>query len=208
VERLLEEYFDGLGRTYKTLRRGPNPGQDIVTQRSYNPRGGLASATEPYYEGDSPDLRATSRYFYDAFDRLARGTHPDDTTTTKSYGLWSETTTDAKQKSVTTQRGTTHSVEATTIEGQLVQTTATYDMLGRRKTLDDGHSNVWTWTYDSLGRITHQVDPDSGTKTAIYDDVARTETQTDALSQVVRLGYDTLGRVMTKTTALGQTTVG
>jgi YD repeat-containing protein len=198
-----EEYFDGLGRTYKTLRRGP--GQDIVVERSYNPRGGLGSETAPFYAGDPADL---TRYAYDAFDRLVTLTHPDDTTTTKSYGLWSETVTDAKQKSVTIERGTNRSVETTTIEGEVVQTTTTYDMLGRRRRLDDGHQNVWTWTYDSLGRITQEVDPDSGTKTVVYDDVGRTEARTDAMNQVVRFAYDTLGRPETKTIMIGQTAIG
>ena len=138
-----EEYFDGLGRTYRSRQRGPTSSQDILTERSYNARGALASATAPFYEGDTPD---TTTYAYDSFDRVVTVTSPDGTATEKSYGLWSETTKDPRGKPTTTTRGTHSSVETTTIEGAPVTTTHTYDMLGRRVRLQDAGGNTWRWT--------------------------------------------------------------
>jgi RHS repeat-associated protein len=198
-----EQHFDGLGRTYRTVKRGPSPAQDILTERSYNSRGGLASETAPFYEGDPPD---TTAYAYDSFDRVLTVTHADGTETTKSYGLWSETTTDPKRKAVTVQRTTKSSVETTTIEGELVTTTQSLDMLGRRIKLQDTKGNIWTWTYDSLDRIREQKDPDSGPRSFVYDDRLRTQTETDAEGNAVTLTFDTLGRLWSKTSAVGTST--
>jgi hypothetical protein len=135
-----EEYFDGLGRTYRSIRRGPSEGQHILTEQSFNTRGGVASSTSPFYEGDSPDV---TTYAYDSLDRAVKVTSPDGTATEKSYGLWSETTKDPRGKPTTTTRGTHSSVETTTIEGVPVTTTHTYDMLGRRLRLEDTAGNTW-----------------------------------------------------------------
>jgi len=39
-----EDYFDGLGRTYKSLKRGPATTQTIVTEKTYNARSGVATS--------------------------------------------------------------------------------------------------------------------------------------------------------------------
>ena len=46
-----ESYLDGFGRTWKTVSRGPASGQEIVSQRAYNSRGGTDWADEPRYVG-------------------------------------------------------------------------------------------------------------------------------------------------------------
>lgn len=197
-----EEYFDGLGRTYRSQRRGPSA-QDIVTERSYNARGSVSSVTAPFYEGATPE---TTQYSYDSFDRVVSILPPDGNSVTKSYGLWTETTVDPKGKETTVERGTKSSVERTTIGPDPVVTTTAFDMLGRRWQLDDGHQNLWTWTYDSLDRPLNQVDPDSGNRGFTYNDVARTQTRTDALGQTITTSHDTLGRVTSKTSAVGTAT--
>jgi RHS repeat-associated protein len=198
-----KEYFDGLGRTYRTEKRGPSYEELIRTERTYNPRGGLAWETAPCYEGASPDVTA---YTYDPFDRVLTIRQPDGTQTTKSYGLWKETTTDPKGKAVTVQGTTKSSVRTTTINGELVTTTQQFDMLGRRTGLQDTKGNAWNWTYDALDRVLQQADPDSGVRTYVYDDRDRTQTETDAEGHVLTLAYDTLGRVVSKTSGVGTST--
>jgi YD repeat-containing protein len=159
------EYFDGPAHI-SDPRRGPSSGQDI--------RGAeLQRAGASCGDGDSRGEAGPHRYSYDPFDRVLTITPPDLKTTTRSYGLWSETTTDARGKSVTTHRSTTSSVETTTIEGEPVTTTHEHDMLGRREKLIDTLGNAWTWEYDSLDRLLRQFDPDSGPRTFEYDDANR-----------------------------------
>ena len=49
-----ENQFDGLGRAYRTARRGPNQGDDILVDTVFNARGGVDSTTEPFYSGETP----------------------------------------------------------------------------------------------------------------------------------------------------------
>jgi RHS repeat-associated protein len=139
-------------------------------------------------------------------------TLPDNRTTTKSYGLWSETTADAGGKSVTTTRSTRGSTQTKTIGGQQVTTTSTFDLLGRltglQETAGQGINNQWTWSYDSLGRKTGQNDPDAGVWTWSYDETSRTTTQTDAIGHATVSAFDNMGRVLRKTSLSGVTTLG
>ena len=91
-----ETSFDGLGRAYETRRRGPESRGDIVTERTFNLRGGLESSTEPFYEGESG--RVTS-YEYDTLGRLVLTRLPGRQHTSEmSYGLWSQTATDPERE--------------------------------------------------------------------------------------------------------------
>jgi RHS repeat-associated protein len=203
-----ESYFDGFGRTYETRQRGP-ASADIVVDTAYNPRGSVSSMSEPHFDGD--DAGETT-FSYDHFDRLLVTTLPDNRTTTKSYGLWSETTTDAGGKSVTTTRSTRSSTQTKTIGGQQVTTTSTFDPLGRLTGLQEAAgqdiNNQWNWSYDSLGRKTGQNDPDAGAWTWSYDDSSRTTTQTDAIGQATVSAFDNMGRPLRKTSLSGVTTLG
>ena len=195
-----EQYFDGLGRTYRTSRRGPASKGDIVTERTFNARGGVVSETAPFYKVDPADV---TTYAYDPFDRVVSVTPPNGNAVTKSYDLWKETTVDPKGKEGTVERGTTFLIERTTLGGETVTTRTDFDMLGRRRKLTDTKGNAWTWEYDSLDRLRDQVDPDAGRRRTTYDDTARTQSETDALGRVLTVSYDTLGRVTTKATRDG-----
>jgi hypothetical protein len=48
------EYFDGLGRTYLTARKGPSVNQTIYAETSFNERGQVAARTAPFYDGETP----------------------------------------------------------------------------------------------------------------------------------------------------------
>ena len=199
-----EDYFDGLGRTYRSVRRGPPSDGDIVTERSYNARGAVSAATAPFYEGGTPETTVPS---YDSFDRVVSIRPPDGNETTTSYDLWKVTTTDPRGKASTVKWTTKSRVEQTTVKGEAVTTTHGFDMLGRRLTLQDHRLNSWAWTYDSLDRTLTQQDPDAGPGSVTYDDVNRTETRTDAQGQTVTLAYDNLGRLYRKTSTAGTVTL-
>jgi len=197
-----EAYFDGFGRSYRSVERGPASGKEILTTRSFNERGGLAATSAPFHPGETAD---ETRYAYDAFDRVVAIRHPDGTESRKAYGLWSETTTDANAKAVTVENTGRSSLTRTRMGGEDVTTTSQLDPLGRMVALHDALGNAWAWAYDSLGRVVDQVDPDSGRKRFTYDEATGTDTQTDAKGQVTTLRYDEAGRVVSRQNGAGAT---
>jgi len=68
------EYFDGLARTYRVVKKGPSPTQDITIDTTFDARGQVASRTAPYYPADA--IQTTS-FTYDALRRLRATTYPD-----------------------------------------------------------------------------------------------------------------------------------
>jgi RHS repeat-associated protein len=200
INDFTETYFDGLGRTYRTAKKGPSPSQTIYADTTYNARGGVATQTDAYYNGDTP---RTVSHQYDTWNRLVRTVLPDGYDRETSYGLWRQTTTDENGKQATSRRVLTNpfqSQQERYLNGQPVITTSTSDLLGRLVQMTDHLGHEWTWTFDSLGRNTQKVDPDAGTWSFVYDDAGRLTSQTDAKNQTTTLVYDTLGRLQTKTT--------
>jgi YD repeat-containing protein len=200
-----EGLMDGLGRTYRTVSRGPAAGQDIIADKAFNARGSVATATEPYYTGETP--RQTT-YRYDALDRVVEADLPGSGSVLTSYTASSQTTTDPNGKTATTRYdyfGRATSVERP-FEGQTATTTTHYDRLGRRDGMMDPIQASWTWGYDSLGRMRDEWDPDRGHWQYTYDDAGRPWTQTDAKSQVTTFDYDTAGRLWHRVSPAGTAT--
>ncbi len=192
------QYFDGFGRGYKTVKKGPSAGQDIHVDTAYNVRGGVSSQTAPYYSGATPQ---TTSYTYDVLNRVVRTTLPDGNQRDSSYLLWSATSTDEHGHPVSTTfdgygRPVTKTQE---LNGAPIETTSTYDIRGRLVGMTDQLGNDWTWTFDSLGRVTQKSDPDAGNMSYTYDDAGRVLTQTDAKSQQTSFTYDSVGRLASKT---------
>jgi RHS repeat-associated protein len=199
-DHYVRSYFDGFGRTYRTVSKGPSAGLDIIQDTSFNVRGGVATKTAPYFETMTPQ---TTSFAYDGLDRVLRVTHPDAEMTTKSYDLLSETTKDehdypGEPGHPAVARfdvfGRVISREQT-FEGSVVATTSNYDVLGRLERMTDAANNVWTWTYDSLSRNTVKTDPNAGTWTHSYDDAGRRILHVDAKLQQTEFDYDTAGRL-------------
>jgi RHS repeat-associated protein len=187
------QHFDGLGRGFYTLAKGPTPSQSILTQTTFNARGAVASQTAPYYVGAAT---YTTSYGYDGLDRVVSIGHPDGHSVGKSYGLWSETTTDENGRPTTLRfdgYGRVR-VKEETLNGQTLQTVFTYDSLGRQIGLTDPVNLTWSWVFDSLGRNTRKNDPDTGIWNWVYDDEGRVTQQTDAKHQRVETSYDVAGR--------------
>jgi len=206
-----------LGRTYRNLARGPQAGQDIAADFTFNKRGGLSGQTAPFYQGD---LEQITSFDYDQLDRVIAQVHPDLNWIEKSYGLGdvftSETTIDELGHAVTLFRDAygrvvrreemveiSPSPPATPPTAALVREHYQYDLLGRLIGITDDASNQWSYTYDSLGRRLAISDPDLGDWSYDYDDAGQLLSQTDAKGQVTDFTYDLLGRVLTKTTRAG-----
>jgi RHS repeat-associated protein len=200
----VEDYFDGVGHTYRSRKRGPSSGQDIVVDRSYNARGALESISAPYYAGEPAYV---TTYEYDALNRRTALEHPGGARVETSYAVSSLTQTDENGKPTTVQFDDSgHPVlEQRSLNGQTVETASTYDTLGRMVGMTDDVGNDWQWTIDSLGRITARSDPDAGNWSYGYDNAGRTLTQTDAKGQNTTMTYDAVGRIASKTSGVGAT---
>ena len=200
-----ETFFDGLGRPWKTVSRGPTAGADIVAEQSYGVRGLLTEAVEPRYEGD-PE-RVVS-YEYDALGRAVRVALPGGREALTSYEATSQTATDPDGKQTTTRFdafGRVIAVERS-LSGQPVITQTVYDVLGRRVGMTDPIGAQWTWAYDSLGRVRDEWDADAGHRTYSYDKADRPLTQTNAKGQTTTLAYMTSGRLQSRANTSGTVT--
>ena len=199
-----EAYFDGWGRTYRTIKRGPSATKSIIVDLQFDQRGNLSGQTAPYYADEAPK---STVFEYDGFNRLRTTTLPDDKTRVNSFpamssdGFFQSTQTNELGQSSTTKFdvfGRLRKEEKyTSLHGNLV-TTRNYDILGRMTSLVDPASNTWSYTFDSLGRNLTKNDPDAGNWSFTYDDAGRSLTQTDAKSQTTTLTYDSIGRLSTK----------
>jgi RHS repeat-associated protein len=208
-----ETYMDGLGRTYRTVAKGPT---NIETLTTFTKRGAVASQTAPFYSGGN---QYPTTWTYDALDRKIERLHPDDgppsEKVTGAYGL-SSITNGFQTVTVTdelSRPATVHTdAYGRTIRSDrklgaaTVSTHYQYDLLGRLLGITDNAGNQWSYDYDLLGRRLAANDPDLGNWTYVYDDAGRLLDQKDAKNQHTVLTYDALGRVKTKTSPAGTTT--
>lgn len=201
-------YFDGLGRTWREVSKGPDTATgDIYIDTTYTPRGQEASKTAPYYwvSGASQPATYTTTSTYDAIDRLTRRTFADGASQTKVYDLWSVTSTDELGRSRTDHhdardKRTGHDE---TVGGSTKRTTFVYDARQNLASTTDPNGNVTRYTTDSLGRVTQMVDPDLGTWSSEFDAAGRMTAQTDGKGQRTTFTYDALNRKTGKTTDAG-----
>ncbi len=149
-----------------------------------------------------PDTtKAKTETTSDALGRVVLVKHTDGTTDTYAYTIdLTSLPVPVFQTSHTDQEGNT-STSATNIWGQVVQTNdqgltvayeydplnrltqatyannnptlITYDLAGRKLTLDDPDMGDWTYGYDALGNLTSQTDARSCTTTLVYDSLNR-----------------------------------
>jgi RHS repeat-associated protein len=204
------QYWDGFGRTYQTRMKGTD--KDILAQTEYNARGLVERVSRPYYEG-APVYWTTNTY--DGLDRRIKQVLPDGNAITTAYaashdagGFDAVKTTDPLKRVNTVHRNAQGQIlrqERLSGTAEAVNTTMTWDALGRLITLKDGAGHVFAYEYDSLSRRTLVNDPDRGRWTYAYDEAGQLQTQTDAKGQITSYTYDLLGRVETKTTKDGVT---
>ena len=202
-----KRYFDGLGRTWRTVASGPDAATgDIYVDIGYNARGKEAWKTAPYYSSDGlPSGAQYTMYDYDGADRLTRVTHPDGAFTTRSYGRWSVTETDELGRSKTDHFNADGQrvKHEEWVDGALQTTTYTYDLRGYLTESTDPLGNVVSYSVDMLGRRTELLDPDWGNWTYEYNSADQLTARTDAKGQRTEFGYDALGRRTWKTSLAG-----
>jgi YD repeat-containing protein len=181
--------------------------KDVVTERTYDERGHLASKSIPHYADAAPADISYVRYTYDIrgreIERLEDypGTADDATTTTDYLTPLSVKVTDPMGHAKTTVRDVYDNVVEMIDHtgGGDYHTYYAYDAADRLIVLTDDHGNLTTITYDTLGRKIALDDPDTGLTSYTYDLAGNLLTQTDNKGQVTTLRYDELNRVLTRT---------
>lgn len=210
-------YFDGLGRTIKEKKTGPD-NKLIIVDTHYNNLGQVDSKTLPYFEGQGTNGSTT--YAYDVIGRQQQITYADNTAqvpvrTLFCYLLWSSGTIDpnnhlrwetkdayGRLRNVYEFTGTyTACPTSDPTAAAYATTTYQYDVLGNLLYVTDADGRITSIQYDSLSRKISMNDPDVGNVSYTYDGVGNLKTQTDAKGQVITFEYDALNRVKTKTTS-------
>jgi len=199
-----QSYFDGRGRTWRTVKKGPSTSQNIFVDTSYNARSKVASQTLPYYTGAATSAVTTS---YDALDRPVNVTYPDNTFVSTSYGAWSVTRNDelGHPRSATYDAYGHALTDQYSVNNSTYQTSYTYDLMGNLTTIRDAAGNNWTYIYDSLGGRVQESDPDRGKWSYAFDALGRPISRTDAKGQVTTYAYDALNRPISQTALAGTT---
>jgi len=197
-----EVYFDGLGRTIKIKREGPD-GKVITQQTQYDQRGLAATKSLPYFEGLETPRNVSLTY--DPVGRITQTTNPDNTITKTSYDKGRITFIDANDHKKIEEKdvyGRLIKVEEYTGTGGsyslYAATTYEYDILGNLLKTIDTLNNQTTITYDTLGRKVSMNDPDMGTWSYAYDANGNLTSQKDAKNKTIIFTYDALNRITKK----------
>ncbi|MBF0559297.1 MAG: FG-GAP repeat protein, partial [Nitrospirae bacterium] len=202
-----DTYYDGLGRTIKTRKQGPD-GKYIVAETNYDKNGRVQSTSVPYFTDSSGTKLETTRWTYYTYDPLGRVTlitNPDQTYRWKSYyqgWTWlvdENSHVKAEQKDAYGRLVTV--VEYTggyPNQTAYATTTYQYDVLGNLVKTTDAGNNQTTISYDSLSRKTSMQDPDMGYWSYSYDANGNLKTQTDAKGRQIQFTYDSLNRITNK----------
>jgi RHS repeat-associated protein len=186
-------YFDGLGRTYRKVTRGPSSSQSMVEGTEVNARGKASAVTAVHYADQPAQVETTQ---YDALDRPVRVRHADGVEVFTSYGLGTVTTTD-ELGHITVVRSNVFGSPVqrqSMLASNPINTTFIYDVRQNLVGIEDHVGNRWTYQYDSLGRRTTEDDPDLGLRTYSFDKTDRPIVRIDAMGQRTETTYDRLGR--------------
>ncbi len=195
-----EEYFDGLGRTFK-VRKEAAGGRVILLETTFDNRGLVNQRSLPRVEGAAPVWMS---FAYDPLGRPTTTTFPDGTTETTTYLAWTTTFTDRNGRTRTSVKDAYGLVRQIAEPGGAV-TTYAYDPMGRLITVTDAAGNVTRIVYDTLGRKVQMTEPNMGTWSYAYDANGSLTSQTDAKGQTLTFAYDALNRLTTKTSPGGRT---
>lgn len=194
------QYFDGLGRAWRTSQI--EGATSILIDTQYDALGRVWKVSNPYRAGDS--LKWTTNT-YDATGRIITVASMAGTQVTSAYSGNAMTVTDQagkRRKSITDGLGRlTQVIEDPT--GTLnYQTGYTYDALSNLRTVTQD-AQTRTFVYDALSRLTSAITPESGTITFTYDNNDNVLTKTDARATTATYTYDALNRVVTKSYSNG-----
>lgn len=186
-------YHDSENRKIAETTQGLN-GEMILKTTAYDELGRIRKQSIHYLLGSSPQYTTIE---YDELDRVAKTTHPNDTSTLVYYN---GPTTIIKNSLGQT---TTKTINA---RGSLLRRTDNlghsinynYDSFGNVIKIQDSSNNVTHITYDRLGRRIALKDPDKGLWTYTYNVLDELTNQNDALNQKTKFQYDKLGRILSR----------
>jgi RHS repeat-associated protein len=172
------EYFDGLGRTYLTKKRGSSAtgARVFAIKTQYNATGTMLRTSLPYEDVAGATLRWITTV-YDGQGRGTRTTKQDGTQTLTCFRDLdgSSTSVDAKgqrRRQIVDAHGNLVWVQeykgtfatCTTDEGTPYATTQyQYDRMRRLTQVTDAAGTPFATDYDTLGRVKFLSDPDLGT---------------------------------------------
>lgn len=242
-------YVDGLGRTRLTKSEAePDPASGLPRYVAsggvlFNAKGSMSANIEDFFSGtpDYEDITSggwtgqfhldgrlvsldisqapTTRYTYDAEDRVVRTTQPDgsfDSTvfqplavlsydenatdpTSPYFGVHTTTFSDGLGREIQIDEVTKTTDDGYPLTGFATwSTTYTYRADGALLSITDSQGNVKSIQYDGLGRRTFTDDWDRGHVTVSYDDASNVIEGVDAKGQHIVYTYDGANRPLTR----------
>lgn len=218
-----QTYFDGLGRTWKTLRSGDtSSGTDVIVTRSgYDVRSNLAWTALPVL-GHGPDsvvpTSERTSFRYDGQDRLIRTTFADARYETRNYEITENTppggASQIQMRTTRFKNPDCYSVTASTTCGEAVTVLNGRGWVFRQSAYDregtdvggSGVSRPTTYTRDALGRLTGVRDPRGIEWAYRYDAFGNRTRSDDPDLGVWTMTYDGSGNLATQTDAKDQVT--
>lgn len=200
-------YFDGLGRTIKERKSGPD-GKTIVTETVYDQRGMVLKNSLPYFETVETPVWRT--YSYDPLGRVKGVTNPDGTSTLACYSDLISVSVDEnghRRRETRDPLGRLVTVEeyegvvsdcSTSKLTPYATTTYAYDVLGNLTSLTDAKGNSASIEYDTLGRKKNMFDLDMGYWEYEYYNDGSVKSIMDGNYVITKYYYDKLNRLTTK----------
>jgi RHS repeat-associated protein len=201
-----EEYFDGLGRGYKSQKEGPN-GQTIVAETQFDVRGQVWKTSAPRFTSEAA---VWTEFLYDVLGRQTRINFPDGTNTQTLYDHHEVTTIDPRGKIKRTHSDSHHRVaQVEEVNGGTSYfTNYEYDAADKLVKVTNAAGHNTLNVYDALGRKIAMCDPNMGTSSTLtscgtntpgawvytYNKAGDLLTQKDAKGQTICFEYDSLGR--------------
>lgn len=203
-----QEYFDGLGRTFRTESSGPD-GKTIIKKSVYGNRGNIVQTSLPYFSGDPAYFTTVD---HDPSGRILQVTKPDSsreltcynaskgiTVTIDGEGHRRRETRDAFDNLVKVEEYSgTYNMCDPGVGTPYSTTTYQYDVQGNLRYVDFNSLSRAEMRYDYLGRKYWMKDLDMGTWSYSYDANGNMISQTDAKGQTIGFSYDALNRITKK----------
>jgi RHS repeat-associated protein len=198
-----ETYFDGLGRTYRTLRKGEKTGSPMARNTLYADASSLPYKRSNWYRlgASQPSYEA---FQYDGAGRLIQRLHPDNSRLRWTYtndrdGLWTHSFDELGHERAVRSDAFGQVAEVVEVQGGEHRTTSyEYDPVGNPTRVIDAAGNIATAAWDSLGQNIRYSDPDMGAWFYHYDPAGNLKSQVDARGVRTEFTYDALDRLTTK----------
>jgi RHS repeat-associated protein len=149
----------------------------------------------------------TTRYQYDAQNRLVQTTFPDGSVSQTVFNALGQqaATIDELGRQTSYSYDAQHRLVSTTYADGTTETT-TSDAVGNMVASTDRSGATTTYTYDPLHRLLATTDPLGAVMSSTYDAAGQRTSRTDARGNTMRYAYDDAGRQTTITNPLGELT--